>query len=318
MYLQLKELSKRFENTLAVDGVNIHIKKGELVSLLGPSGCGKTTTLKMMGGFIKPTSGSITLEGIDITHMPPEERPIATVFQSYALFPHMNVIENVIYGLKYKEGYKKRDAIDQGKEILRMVGLSEYDKQNVTQLSGGQQQRVALARALILNPKVLLLDEPLSNLDAKLRIRMRKEIKDIQKKFNITMLFVTHDQEEALSISDKILVMNEGRVEQVGTSEEIYRKPVNQFVADFIGRANILKGSDGKVIVIRPEHVRLCKAYGEMKGRILQRHFQGQITTYFIKVNEDIIQADVVDSENEEWNVNEDVYLSFLKNHSIA
>lgn len=316
MYLELKQLRKEFESIPAVDNLNINIEKGELISLLGPSGCGKTTTLKMIGGSLKPTKGSIILDGIDISKLPPEKRPVSTVFQSYALFPHMSVIENVIYGLKNIKGFNKKEAIEKGEEILHMVGLNKYSNRNVTKLSGGQQQRVALARSLILNPKVLLLDEPLSNLDAKLRIKMRKDIKDIQKKFNITMLFVTHDQEEAMSISDRIVIMNSGKVEQLGKPEFIYRKPVNKFVAEFIGRANMIE-QDKSMDVIRPEHVEFSRNSGDLKGKIIQKHFRGSFSTYFIETEKGIIQSDIINYESQQWNVNEEIYLKFIQKHTI-
>jgi len=316
MYLELKKLKKEFDKFAAVDNLDIMIEKGELISFLGPSGCGKTTTLKIIGGFLKPTKGSIILDGTDITEIPPEKRPVSTVFQSYALFPHMTVIENVIYGLQNKKEFSKKEAVEKGKEILHKVGLNEYLNKNVTKLSGGQQQRVALARALILNPKVLLMDEPFSNLDAKLRINMREEIKEIQKKFNITMIFVTHDQEEAMSISDKIVIMNKGNVEQTGTPEEIYKKPRNEFVANFIGRTNIIK-NESSMDVIRPEHVILSKECGDFQGRIIQKHFHGAFTTYFIETEVGIIQSDMLNINDETWNADEGVYIKFMSRHRI-
>jgi len=311
MYLQLNQLTKKFDSIIAVEELNLDIAKGELVSILGPSGCGKTTTLRMMGGFLAPSSGSIILEGVDITDSPPNQRPTSTVFQSYALFPHMNVIENVIYGLKF-EGVSKKEALAQGEKMLEMVGLKHYRNQDIAQLSGGEQQRVALARALIMNPKVLLLDEPLSNLDAKLRIKMRKEIKDLQSGFGITTLYVTHDQEEALGISDRIVVMNKGRVVQIGAPKDIYRYPKNQFVADFIGRANIIRGRDGKELVIRPEHVRISATGGCCQGEIVQKQFMGAFITYFVNANNTVIQADVLSRDDKEWQLGEKVYVSFL------
>lgn len=237
MYLKINNLVKVFNNIKVVDNINLELEKGKLLCLLGPSGCGKTTTLKIIGGFLKQDKGNILIENEDISKIPPENRPVSTVFQSYALFPHMNVIENIIYGLKFK-GYRKKEALKKGEEYLEIIGLSEFKDKKISKLSGGQQQRVALARALIVNPKILLLDEPLSNLDAKLRIKMRKEIKEIQSKFNMTMIFVTHDQEEALSIADYLAVMNKGELIQVGTPEEIYINPKNEFVASFIGHIN--------------------------------------------------------------------------------
>lgn len=312
MYLQLKDLTKKFDNLIAVNGINISINKGELVSLLGPSGCGKTTTLKMIGGFLHPNKGEIILDGIDITNLEPEKRPITTVFQSYALFPHMNVSENIGYGLKYKKEYSKAEKRERVEEMLEMVGLKDFATQNVTKLSGGQQQRVALARALILNPKVLLLDEPFSNLDAKLRIRMRNEIKELQKKIGITMIFVTHDQEEALSISDRIVIMNKGTVEQIGSPKEIYKTPKNEFVADFIGRVNIIK-EDDKLVFIRPESVTITDEDTGYKGQIIQKQYMGPYTIYFVKIGDDIIQGDILNTVDRDWKIDDSVNIKFIE-----
>lgn len=246
MFIKIDNLTKRFNDLIAVDDLSFQVDKGKLICILGPSGCGKTTVLRTIGGFLKPDFGKIYIDGEDITNLSPENRPVSTVFQSYALFPHMTVMENVIYGLKFKD-YSKKEALIKGEEYLDIVGLKQEKNKKVTALSGGQQQRVALARSLIINPKVLLLDEPLSNLDAKLRIRMRDEIKDIQERFNITMIFVTHDQEEALSMADKILIMNKGKLEQIGTPEEVYNYPKTKFVLDFIGSSNIVGNKDDDI-----------------------------------------------------------------------
>ncbi len=317
MYLQLKDLTKKFDNLIAVNGINISINKGELVSLLGPSGCGKTTTLKMIGGFLHPNKGEIILDGTDITNLEPEKRPITTVFQSYALFPHMNVSENIGYGLKYKKEYSKAEKRERVEEMLEMVGLKDFATQNVTKLSGGQQQRVALARALILNPKVLLLDEPFSNLDAKLRIRMRNEIKELQKKIGITMIFVTHDQEEALSISDRIVILNKGRVEQIGSPKEIYKTPKNEFVADFIGRVNIIK-EDDKLVFTRPESVTITDEDTGYKGQIIQKQYMGPYTIYFVEIGDDIIQGDILNTVDRDWKIDESVNIKFIETTNKA
>lgn len=310
MYLSLKNLSKKFENKEAVKNINLAINKGELISLLGPSGCGKTTTLKMIGGFLNPTKGQICLEDTDITNLPPEQRPISTVFQNYALFPHMTVIQNVIYGLKFLKNYNENNAIMNGKNMLKLVGLEDYFDIKVNKLSGGQQQRVALARSLIVNPKVLLLDEPLSNLDAKLRLKMRKEIKDIQKKFDITMIFVTHDQEEALSISDRVVIMNDGNIEQVGSPEHVYGFPNNRFVADFIGKVNYIE-IDGQLKLIRPEHLKLSNRSGQFKGTIIGKQFSGVLTTYFVSLNNTTLQIDVMNTNDQNyWEIGDVVYVS--------
>ncbi|OAA27115.1 hypothetical protein AT15_05335 [Kosmotoga arenicorallina S304] len=237
----IKNLTKKFDQTVAVKDLSISIEKGQLVSLLGPSGCGKTTLLRMIAGFEKQTVGDIYIRGRLINDVPPQRRNIGIVFQDYAVFPTMTVKDNIAYGLKIKK--MKKDEIEKKvAEYIKIVGLTGYEKRLPSQLSGGQQQRVALARALIINPDVLLLDEPLSNLDAALRLKIRKEIRKIQQQLGITAVFVTHDQEEAMSISDKIFVMRKGELMQSGTPQEIYLNPQNDFVASFIGRSNVVYG----------------------------------------------------------------------------
>lgn len=244
--LELTDLSKVFLKdgtpVRAVDGVSLSVAPGEMVTFLGPSGCGKTTILRMVAGFEIPSGGAISIDGRDVTNVPVNRRDMGFVFQNYALFPHMSVFENVAYGLRVKK-YGGPDIRRRVGEGLELVGLKGAERSFPNQLSGGEQQRVALARVLVLQPKVLLMDEPLSNLDAKLRIRMRTEIRRIQKHLNVTCLYVTHDQGEALTISDRIMVMNKGRVEQTGTPQELYSDPGSLFVADFIGQANIIPGS---------------------------------------------------------------------------
>lgn len=225
----------RADSVVAVDSVSLRLREGELLTLLGPSGCGKTTTLRMVGGFEPPTSGDILLDGKVITNVPPNRRDTAMVFQSYALFPHMTVFENVAYGLRMRK-LTQGEIRAKVREVLSLVGLEGMEHRPPGALSGGQQQRVALARALVVEPKVLLLDEPLSNLDAKLRMQMRVEIRKIQQALNITSIYVTHDQEEAMSLSDRIAVMNKGRIEQIGTPMAVYGRPATRFVADFMGR----------------------------------------------------------------------------------
>ncbi len=237
----IENLHKSFGNTEAVRGLSISIEKGELVSLLGPSGCGKTTLLRLIAGFETPTTGNIFLRDRNITEIPPQKRNIGIVFQDYAVFPTMNVFDNVAYGLRIRK-LTKEEITSRVQEYLELVGLTGYEKRLPSQLSGGQQQRVALARALVIKPDVLLLDEPLSNLDAALRLGIRKEIRKIQQALGITTVFVTHDQEEALSISDKVFVMRLGELMQGGGPQEIYRAPRNDFVAGFIGKSNILYG----------------------------------------------------------------------------
>ncbi|MCS7107174.1 MAG: ABC transporter ATP-binding protein [Acidilobaceae archaeon] len=239
--LVLERITKYYGQFKALDNVSLRINRGEIFTLLGPSGCGKSTTLRVIAGLELPEEGKVYLDGEDITLKKPYERSTAMMFQNYALWPHMTVFDNVAYGLKMK-GYGREEIRKRVKWALELVGLSGLENRFPLQLSGGQQQRVALARAIVVEPKVLLLDEPLSNLDAKLRVRVREEIVTLQRKLGITMVYVTHDQEEAMSISDRIAIMDKGRVVQVGTPKEIYHKPTNFFVATFMGRSNVLRG----------------------------------------------------------------------------
>lgn len=226
----------------AVNNISLHFKHGELTTLLGPSGCGKTTTLRMLAGFEFPTSGKVIVDGEDITNQLPNKRDIGMVFQNYALFPHLNVFENVSYGLKIKK-VNKAELKEKTENVLALMNLEGLKDRSPSQLSGGQQQRVAIARAIITEPKILLFDEPLSNLDTKLRQYMRNEIRSLQRRLGITSIYVTHDQEEAMAISDQVVIMNEGKIQQIGSPQEIYLNPVNSFVADFIGDSDILKAS---------------------------------------------------------------------------
>jgi len=240
--VRLVELTKRFREIVAVDGISLDIRAGEFFSLLGPSGCGKTTTLRMIGGFELPTSGRVELRGRDVTTDPPERRPVNMVFQSYALFPHLSVFDNVAFGLRRRK-VPDREARRRAGAALELVHLTGYDRRGPGELSGGQAQRVALARALVCEPTVLLLDEPLGALDLKLRRQLQVELKRVQVEVGITFVYVTHDQEEALALSDRIAVMNQGRIEQLGTPEELYDRPRTRFVADFIGTTNLLTGT---------------------------------------------------------------------------
>lgn len=251
--IEVRNLSKHFGNFIAVDSVDLEIRRGELFSILGASGCGKTTLLRMLAGFESPTAGRIFLDGIDITDQPPYERPVNMMFQSYAVFPHMSVEKNVAYGL-VKDGVAKSDIQSRVADILKLVQLQDFAARKPNQLSGGQLQRVALARALVKHPKVLLLDEPLAALDRKLRENTQFELMNIQDKLGITFIVVTHDQEEAMILSSRIAVMENGRFEQIGSPSEVYEYPCNRFVADFIGTINMFEGtvidtSDGKVLV---------------------------------------------------------------------
>jgi spermidine/putrescine transport system ATP-binding protein len=235
----LQELTKRFDDVVAVDEIDLHMPPGEFFTMLGPSGCGKTTTLRMIAGFEVPTSGRIMLDGEDVARVPPHKRSVNTVFQSYALFPHLDVAGNVAFGLKYQK-LSKEERRRKVAQVLELVQLRGFEARKVSQLSGGQQQRVALARALVLTPRVLLLDEPLGALDARLRKNLQVELKALQSEIGVTFVFVTHDQEEALTMSDRLAVMNNGKVEQAGSPRDVYEQPSTTFVADFLGVSNLL------------------------------------------------------------------------------
>jgi iron(III) transport system ATP-binding protein len=239
--IEFVDVVKCYGQVTAVDTINFSISRGELVTFLGPSGCGKTTSLRLIAGLELPTSGTVRIAGQDVSTRAAPDRNVGMVFQSYALFPHMSVIENVAYGPTIRGGDKKL-AIERGHEILTMLGLEGLGKRLPSELSGGQQQRVAVARAIVQQPDVLLFDEPLSNVDAKLRRRVREEIRDLQRRFNLTAVYVTHDQEEALAVSDRIIVMSNGKIAQIGTPQELYDSPGSRFVADFIGDANLIEG----------------------------------------------------------------------------
>jgi putative spermidine/putrescine transport system ATP-binding protein len=262
--VELREVTKRFGDVVAVDAASLHASSGEFFALLGPSGSGKTTVLRLIAGFEHSTSGSIRLAGREVSDVPPFDRPVNTVFQDYALFPHMTVEQNVGYGLMVRKvpRARRRDQVQQALERVRLTG---YGNRKPSQLSGGQRQRVALARALVNEPRVLLLDEPLGALDRKLREEMQVELKSLQRSVGITFIFVTHDQDEALTMADRIAVFNAGRVQQVGTPEEIYERPSTSFVADFIGTSNIIEGAASEELLgevgtfsLRPERIRVC------------------------------------------------------------
>lgn len=325
--LEMRNVVKDYKKFRAVNQVNLQIEKGEIVSLLGASGCGKTTTLKMIAGLLPVTEGEIWIAGKNITEIPPYKRDISMVFQNYALFPHMTVYENIVYGLKNRGVKDKKVLEKKAEEVLGIVQLQGVEKRYPKQLSGGQQQRVSLARALIVEPAVMLFDEPLSNLDAKLRVQTRVEIRTLLKSLNITAVYVTHDQEEALTISDRIAVMNQGRIEQITTPEHLYNMPATKFVADFIGQANLIEGEvskaqgrygtvnvskdmqiqgmivgkeckegDKRAVLIRPENVEIWNEpkTGEncFKGKVLEKSFLGSSIRYEIQLEAGIkIQA---------------------------
>ena len=297
--IEFRNIVKSFDSQVVLKGINLDIYENEFVTLLGPSGCGKTTLLRILGGFLEADEGSVIFDGEEISNKPPYERELNTVFQKYALFPHLSVYENIAFGLKIKKVGK--DIIDQKvMKMLKLIGLEGFEDKNTTLLSGGQQQRVAIARALVNEPKVLLLDEPLAALDLKLRKEMQYELKRIQQEVGITFIFVTHDQEEALTMSDKIVVMKNGEIQQIGSPQDIYNEPANRFVANFIGESNILSGTmidDYKVmfddivfdcvdygfkknekvdVVIRPEDIDIVDVKdGKMTGEVLSVLFKG-------------------------------------------
>jgi putative spermidine/putrescine transport system ATP-binding protein len=274
-------IRKTYGDVVAVDDVDLDVADGEFFTLLGPSGSGKTTTLRIIAGFEQPDTGRVTLGGDDITRQPPYARDVNTVFQDYALFPHMTVAENVGYGLKVK-GIARRERSSQVEEVLRMVRLDGYGARKPVQLSGGQRQRVALARSIVNRPKVLLLDEPLGALDLKLRQEMQVFLKALQQDLGMTFLYVTHDQEEALTMSDHVAVFNEGRVEQVGSPEEIYERPATEFVAGFVGTSNILE-REGRRFSVRPERIEMNG--GGEPATVADVVFVGSFTRYLVQTD---------------------------------
>jgi putative spermidine/putrescine transport system ATP-binding protein len=282
--ISIRGLTRSFGEVRAVAGVDLDIYEGEFITLLGPSGSGKTTVLRMIAGFEKPDSGTIYLSGNDVSQLPPYDRDVNTVFQDYALFPHMDVISNIEYGLKVK-GIAKQECRARAIEALKQVRLDGYGERKPSQLSGGQRQRVALARALVNRPSVLLLDEPLGALDLKLREQMQIELKELQRAVGITFIFVTHDQEEALTMSDRIAVFNNGKIEQLGTPEDIYKNPKSAFVSEFVGQTNKIE-LDGKKINIRPESISVSRSTSagnrSLQGVLRDVIFVGATTRYLV------------------------------------
>ena len=275
--VSLKDIYVEFDGEVILNGINLDIKDKEFVTLLGPSGCGKTTTLRLIGGFLEPNRGEIYFDGKRINQVPPHKRNVNTVFQKYALFPHLNVFENVAFGLRIKK-VPEAEIKKKVRQMLATVDLKGYEKRPVSKLSGGQQQRVAIARALVCEPQVLLLDEPLGALDLKLRKDMQLELKNLQQKLQTTFVYVTHDQEEALTMSDTVVVMNNGKIEQIGAPIDIYNEPANAFVADFIGEANILNGlmlEDRRVKIGGAEFPCVDKGFGKNRGTPLRRFLRG-------------------------------------------
>lgn len=358
MFLELDHISKHFPSrdgsgeVRAVDDVQINIQQGQFVTLLGPSGCGKTTTLRLIAGFEFPTHGRIVLDGQEINELPPNRRDMAMVFQSYAIFPHLNVYENIAYGLKIKK-LSSQEIRRKVADVMTLTELTGLENRAPNQLSGGQQQRVALARALVMEPKVLLFDEPLSNLDAKLRVQMRTEIRRIQQELGITSVYVTHDQDEAMVLSDQIVVMHRGRVQQVGNALEIYRRPRNRFVADFIGRANFLPAqvlersaagwririfdqtleaageaaaattaNSQALLMVRPESIRITVARPDnaapaWPGTVARTSYLGSLVEYDVLVDGQQILAVRHDpAESDLYAANQPVHVQFLRENA--
>ncbi len=338
--VRIEHVYKRFGDVTAVSDFDLTVKDGEFVSLLGPSGCGKTTSLRMIAGFERATEGEIYIgdhcvsSHIKNTFVPPEKRDIGMVFQSYAVWPHMTVTENVAYPLKIQKVPKDERAARVA-EMLKLVHLDEYGNRYPHQLSGGQQQRVALARALVMRPGLLLLDEPLSNLDAKLRESMRFEISSIQKELGITVIYVTHDQSEAMTMSDRVVVMSRGVIQQIGTPYEIYRNPANKMVADFIGLVNFVEGevqgdrvyisgtgvsfpntsgvTGSATIAVRPENITMSRTSGTIEGTLVHRFYLGDAVDYRVQCKHHVIRVIVKGAELKEFADGEKVYLDFDK-----
>lgn len=343
MKIELRSINQRYENTAVLKDVNLTVKEGELIALLGPSGCGKTTLLKIITGLVPLDSGKVFVGEKDITDLSPQKRNTAMVFQSYALFPHMTVRENVSYGLKVRR-LDKNTIVEKVNQILEKVELGEYSERKIHELSGGQQQRVALARALIIEPDILLFDEPLSNLDEKLRVSMRKEIRKIQREFGITSIYVTHDKEEAMAIADKIVIMKDGMIHQASTPTDIYFRPKSTFVADFMGMANIIEmkyfkinggrlefeilgrdisidNKDGidkemKYIVFRPENTNIVED-GEFTGKIIWIENLGSTNRVGVEVNDFELIVEEVKFDKREYSVGQTISIDIDKNSII-
>lgn len=330
--VKLENFTKKYGEKEIIKNINLEVYEGEFITLLGSSGCGKTTILRSISGMDRPTSGRVYLDGIDVTDVDPTRRQVNTIFQNYALFPLMTIEKNIEFGLKMKK-VPKQERKKRVKEMIELVHLEGYEKRKPKELSGGEQQRVSIVRGLINNPKVLLLDEPLSALDLKLRKKMQIELKQLQKKLGITFIYVTHDQDEALSMSDRIAVIKDGKIEQIGTPVEVYEKPKSVYVADFLGEANIFKGivkddvcvceeanikiiskfkNDTKVdLIVRPENVKLSKEKNsDLVGTIYEQIYDGAFTKILIKVNKKIIKA-IISGNDKLYKRNDEVYLTW-------
>lgn len=307
--IRLKNISHSYDKEVVLDQVDITIHQGEFFTLLGPSGCGKTTLLRILAGFLQPTKGCVLVGDKDITEIGPEKRNMGTVFQNYALFPNMTVRENIAYGLKVRK-VSKKEIGEKCDYYMELAGLMAYADRKIHELSGGQQQRVAIARALVIEPEMLLLDEPMSNLDVALRVKMREEIRAIQKKIGITTLFITHDQQEALAVSDRIAVMRNGKVLQIGTPREIYNHPNQEFVANFVGKSNKI-GDD----FIRPEHMVLSREKQDgIVVCVTNVGFYGMYYEYTVSDGSNEYYVIKMNCDDEEWRVGERGYLTYEQN----
>ena len=316
--LEISDMTKLYKSGEGVRHINISVDEGELVTLLGPSGCGKTTILRTVGGFIACDEGDIRINGKSILHLPPEKRPTAMVFQSYNLWPHMKVYDNLEFGLKLRK-MPKADRRERIAKMMELVKMSGMEQKYPGQMSGGQQQRVAIARSLLLEPEVLLLDEPFSALDAKIRQQMREELRKIQTDLNITVLFVTHDQEEAMALSDRVIVMNRGSIEQVGTPNQIYNRPISRYVADFIGEMNFLHLAEGKVLAVRPENVQVTPGTGgELDGYVRTIMMLGHYIEMTVDTDYGIIKSFISDEQAQKFKRGDSVAMAFNRTQEYA
>lgn len=316
--LQLNDMTKKYDNGDGVEHINLDVYEGEIVTFLGPSGCGKSTILRTIGGFLDVTSGEITIDGQSIVALPPEKRPTAMVFQSYNLWPHMTIYENLAFGLQLRK-VPKDEIKTRITEMLKLVSMSGTEKKFPNQLSGGQQQRIAIARSLLLKPSLLLLDEPFSALDAKIRQQMREELKKIQSDLGITVIFVTHDQEEAMALSHRIVVMNKGKFEQVGTPTEIYDKPATKYVASFIGEMNFIQSEDGKTIAVRPEDVNITlEEKRDLEGEVRTIMVLGHYVQVTVQYKNDIIKCFVDRSVSDKLTIGQTVGMNIGKHNVFA
>lgn len=311
--LEIRDMTKHYDNGDGVEHINLKIYEGEIVTMLGPSGCGKSTILRTLGGFLDVSDGDILIDGKSIIDLPPEKRPTAMVFQSYNLWTHMTIYENLAFGLKLRK-VPKATIDEEVKKHLALVSMSGCEKKYPTQLSGGQQQRIAIARSLMLKPSVLLLDEPFSALDAKIRQQMREELKKIQSELGITVVFVTHDQEEAMALSHRIVVMNKGVFEQVGAPAEIYDEPASKYVASFIGEMNFVN-KDEKTLAVRPEDVSITQDTGDINGTVRTIMILGHYVEVNVQCGETVVKCFVDREQSDKLTVGQAVHLKFAKYH---